>query len=79
MEVMYPVVGGIVMMVAQVWKKFGFRHELIPLLNLLVSAAVSGLILTDLELGERLISGLVIGLCASGVYDVGKYLSCKKY
>ena len=68
----------IVMGVAQLWKKLGLDVNLIPVLNVLVAMILSSIWLNDLALLYRLQQGLIIGLSASGVYDVGMGFK-KKY
>jgi len=67
----------IVMNIAQLWKKSGLNAQLIPLLNVLVAMLLSLIWLGDLEFSLRIQQGLIIGLAASGTYDV--CMSFKKY
>lgn len=60
---------GIIMIMAQLWKKMGLRTDLIPFLNLVVALALTLIPLTELDLVDRIQQGLIIGLAASGVYD----------
>ena len=67
----------IVMCVAQLWKKSGLKKELIPLLNLLVGLLLSFIWFGDLSYPELIQQGLIVGLSASGVYEVGACLKHK--
>jgi len=60
---------GIVMGVSQLLKKTGLNTQIIPIFNVLVGMLLS-ILCMDLSLMESLQQGLLIGLSASGVYDV---------
>jgi len=62
----------IVMTAAQLWKKVGLNNDLIPLLNVLTAIVLSLIWKTELDLLIRIQQGLIIGLSASGVYDMYK-------
>ena len=61
----------LIMSIAQLWKKSGLKTELIPLLNILVGMLLTFFLLEDFNVTILLQQGLVLGLSASGVYDVG--------
>ncbi|MCL2559376.1 MAG: hypothetical protein FWE07_02715 [Turicibacter sp.] len=62
----------VVMLTAQIWKKQGLDHHLIPLLNIVTAIILSLVLKADLAFISRIQQGLVIGLSASGIYDVYK-------
>jgi len=68
----YSLLTCIVIAVAQLWKKVGLNTDLIPLLNICVATLLSIIFTADLELLSRIQQGLIIGLAASGTYDLGK-------
>jgi len=59
-----------VMGIAQLWKKLKLNTNWIPVLNVLVALLLSLVWFDDLQLLFRLQQGLMIGLSASGAYDV---------
>jgi len=63
---------GLVIVVAQIGKKMGLSADLIPLLNICVALALSLIFFSGLETSYRVQQGILIGLSASGIYDVGK-------
>ena len=65
---------GIVMGVAQLWKKLGLASRWIPLLNVVSAIGLAMIWLSELDMMMRLQHGLIIGLAASGLYDVGMSL-----
>ena len=65
---------GIVMGMAQLWKKLGLTSRWIPLLNVGVAISLALIWLSELDMMTRLQQGLIIGLAASGLYDVGMSL-----
>jgi len=60
----------VVMINAQLLKKIGFNPQTIPLMNVLFGLILSILCFPNLHLLENIQQGLLIGLSASGVYDV---------
>jgi len=63
---------GLVIVVAQIWKKIGLSTELIPLLNVCIAVVLSLIFFDEFELSYLIQQGILIGLSASGIYDVGK-------
>jgi len=61
----------LIMSIAHIWKKSGLKTELIPLLNILIGLLLTFFWLEDFDLMTLIQQGLVLGLSASGVYDVG--------
>ena len=62
----------LIMIIAQTWKKLGLNTDLIPLLNVILGLILSYVFFNDLNHLYRLQQGIVIGLSASGIYDIGK-------
>jgi len=73
----FSVIVAIVIGAAQLSKKVGFNPELIPLLNVLMGMALSMLLLNEPTMLENVQQGLLIGLSASGFYDL--CINTKKY
>lgn len=61
----------LIMSVAQLWKRSGLKTELIPLLNVLIGLLLTFFWLEDFDFMILIQQGLILGLSASGVYDVG--------
>ena len=61
---------------AQIWKKLGLPTRFIPLLNIVIGVIFSFLWFHELGVEFRLKQGLILGLSASGGYDV--YMALKK-
>jgi len=61
----------LVMVIAQAWKKLGLNRDLIPLLNVISGLFLSLLFFNELEILCRIQQGVMIGLAASGIYDIG--------
>jgi len=68
----FSAIAGLVIVVAQIAKKMGLNNDLIPLLNICAALAFSLIFFGELELSEQIQQGFLIGLSASGIYDVGK-------
>jgi len=68
---------GIVMGISQLLKKRGLDPRVIPIFNVLLGTGISLLYSNDFDFLESIQQGLIIGLSASGVYDV--CVSFKKY
>ena len=68
----FSILVGLVMMVAGLWKKAGLNEQLIPILNVVVAILLTLIWSTDAAIIDRFQQGLIIGLSASGVYDIGK-------
>lgn len=66
----FSVIIYIVMGVAQLSKKTRFNPRFIPLLNVAVAITLSLIWMEGLDYIIRIQQGLLIGLSASGVYDV---------
>ena len=64
------VIACIVMGIAQLWKKLKLNEDWIPMINVVVAILLSLVWFDDLQLLFRLQQGLIIGLSASGAYDV---------
>jgi len=62
----------LIMVIAQTWKKLGLNADLIPLLNVIIGLILSLIFFGELEFLYRLKQGLMIGLSATGTYDIGK-------
>jgi len=61
---------GIVMGISQLLKKTGLDPRVIPIFNVLLSIGLSSVYFSDLGFLASLQQGLIIGLSASGMYDV---------
>ena len=61
----------LIMSIAQLWKKSGLKTELIPLLNVSTGLLLTFFWLEEFNLMIFIQQGLILGLSASGVYDVG--------
>lgn len=59
--------------VSQVAKKLGLPTKYVPLMNLLLGI-VCGFYAIDAPVFEQIITGAIIGLSASGLYDQKKVL-----
>ena len=60
----------IVMGIAQLMKKLNVKNKWLPFVNVFVAMALSLIWKTELTLTMRLQQGLLIGLSASGIYDL---------
>ena len=66
----FSVMIGLIMGVSQLLKKTGLNPQVIPLLNVLVGIGLTTLYLPTFDLMVVVQQGLLLGLSASGVYDV---------
>ena len=66
----FSVMIGLIMGVSQLLKKTGLSPQVIPLLNVLVGIGLTTLYLPTFDLMAVVKQGLLLGLSASGVYDV---------
>jgi hypothetical protein len=62
--------------VSQVAKGLGLSAKFIPALNLVLGIG-AGFLVSDLSIAESLITGAIIGLSASGLYDQKKIVTKK--
>jgi len=62
----------LIMVIAQTWKKLGLNADLIPILNVILGLILSLIFFSELEFLYRVKQGLMIGLSATGTYDIGK-------
>lgn len=67
-----------ILLIAQYWKKLGLRSELVPLVNIVVATILTVVFLDGTTVNQRLLDGIVLGLSASGLYDVAKCFHIKK-
>ena len=67
---LFSIILCIVMSVAQLWKKLGLNTRLIPLVNVLVATTLSVIFSGGTGFLASIQQGLVIGLSASGMYDL---------
>jgi len=61
---------GIIMGISQLLKKIGLDPRVIPIFNVLLGTGLSLLYSNDFDFLESIQQGLIIGLSASGMYDV---------
>jgi len=61
---------GIVMAISQLFKKTGLNPRVIPIFNVLLGTGLSLLYFNNLGILESIQQGLLVGLSASGMYDV---------
>jgi len=61
---------GIIMGISQLLKKTGLDPRVIPIFNVLLGTGLSLLYVNDFGFLGSIQQGLLIGLSASGVYDV---------
>lgn len=63
---------GVVMAVAELLKQTGMNKKLIPLVNIGLGI-LCGVVFTPSPVQNQIMSGVIIGLTASGVYSAGKH------
>ena len=73
----FSVITTLVIGIAQLSKKMGFNPCLIPLLNVVIGMTLSLFLLRDSTLLDSIQQGLMIGLSASGFYEL--CTNTKKY
>jgi len=73
----FSMITALVIGIAQLSKKAGLNPYLIPVLNVLVGSALSLLLLNEPTMLDNIQQGLIIGLSASGFYDL--CTNTKKY
>lgn len=63
---------GVVMATAELLKQTGMNKKLIPLVNVGLGI-LCGVVFTPSPIQNQIMSGVIIGLTASGVYSAGKH------
>lgn len=66
-----PLLVSLIVAVTQVIKEIGIPAKYCPLFNLLIGA-FSGLAFIEGDISTKILTGLLLGLTASGLFDVGK-------
>jgi hypothetical protein len=62
--------------VSQVIKGLGLKAKFIPVVNLVLGIG-AGFLLKDMSVAEQIVTGAIIGLSASGLYDQKKIVTKK--
>lgn len=63
---------GVVMATAELLKQTGMNKKLIPVVNIGLGI-LCGVVFTQGPIQNQIMSGVIIGLTASGVYSAGKH------
>ncbi|WP_315114582.1 holin [uncultured Clostridium sp.] len=66
---------GIVMALSEMFKRFGVSSKFIPVLNLLLGIAAGMVYVFPQDTKTAVLSGIIIGLTASGLYSGAKNVS----
>jgi len=67
----FSVMVSLTIVVAQMCKKLGLSIDFLPLLHLCLAIILALVFLNELIILNRIQQGILIGLSASGVYDMG--------
>jgi hypothetical protein len=59
----------LVVAIVEAFKMSGFNVKFAPIISLVVGLAISFAVNTDLSMGEIIVSGIIFGLTASGLYS----------
>lgn len=63
--------------VSEVAKRVGLPQKYLPVVNLILGV-VAGIFTIDAPMAEQVITGAMVGLSASGLYDQTKIITKKK-